>query len=88
MAYREVRAMDIEQVLRRWLAGERIRAIARSAALARNTVKRLVKSAIEQGLKVGDALPEETKLQAIREGIGRPGGAEASSTGQILQDRK
>ena len=30
MAYREVRVMDIDQVIRRWLAGERIRAVARS----------------------------------------------------------
>ena len=42
MAYREVRTMDIEQVLRRWLAGEKIRAITRSTGLARNTVKRIV----------------------------------------------
>ena len=88
MAYREVRSMDIEQVLRRWLAGEGIRAIARSTALARNTVKRLVKLASQQGLKPGDVLPEETRRQAIREGIGRPGGPEASSTEQMLQSRK
>jgi hypothetical protein len=29
MAYREVGTMDIDQVIRRWLAGEKIRAIAR-----------------------------------------------------------
>jgi len=29
MAYREVGMMDIDQVIRRWLAGEKIRAIAR-----------------------------------------------------------
>ena len=34
MAYREVGTMDIDQVIRRWLAGEKIRAIARLTGLA------------------------------------------------------
>jgi len=43
MAYREVRGMDIDQVIRRWMAGERIRAIARSTGTDRNTVRRIVR---------------------------------------------
>jgi hypothetical protein len=35
MAYREVRMMDIDQVMRRWLVGEGIRAIGRSTGLVR-----------------------------------------------------
>src|SRR5262245_28298103 len=88
MAYREVRTMDMEQVIRRWLAGEKIRAIARSTGLARNTVKGIVKLAIAVGLKVGDSWPEEAKLQTIRDGIGRAGGPESSEAEQILQGRK
>lgn len=88
MAYREVRMMDIEQVMRRWLAGESIRAIARSTGLARNTVKRVVKLASEGGIKPGDSWPEEAKLRAIREGIGRPGGPECGEAEQILLGRK
>ncbi len=53
MAYREVRTMDIEQVIRRWLTGEKTRAIARTTGLARNTVRGIVKLAIAVGLKVG-----------------------------------
>jgi transposase len=88
MAYREVRGMDVEQVTRRWLAGEKIRALARSTGLARNTVKRIVRLAREGGLKPGDAWPAETKLQAIREGIGRPGGSASNQAEQALLSRQ
>lgn len=75
MAYREVRMMDIDQVMRRWLAGESIRAVARSTGLDRNTVRRLIRFGQQAGLKPGDAWPDEGKLQTIRERIGRPGAA-------------
>jgi len=88
MAYREVRTMDMEQVIRRWLGGEKIRAIARSIGLARNTVKRIVSLAGENQLKPGDAWPEESKLQTIRDGLGRPGGSASSETELTLLGRK
>jgi hypothetical protein len=47
MAYREVSVMDIDQVIRRWLTGEKIRAIARSTGTDRNTVRRIVRCAEE-----------------------------------------
>src|ERR1051326_5937534 len=56
MAYREVRMMDIDQVMRRWLAGERIRAMARSTGLDRNTVRRLIRVGQQVGLKPGAAV--------------------------------
>ena len=55
MAYREVRMMDIEQVVKRWLNGEKIRAVARATGLDRNTVRRLIRFAEQAGLKRGDA---------------------------------
>jgi hypothetical protein len=42
---REVGTMDMEQVIRRWLTGEKIRAIARLTGLDRNTIRRIVRSA-------------------------------------------
>ncbi len=75
MAYREVRMMDIDQAIRRWLAGERIRAIARSTGLDRNTVRRLIRLGQQVGLRPGDVWPDEAKLQQIRERMGRPGAA-------------
>jgi transposase len=80
--------MDIEQVLRRWLAGEKIRAVARSTGLARNTVKSIVKLAIAVGLEVGAGWPEEPKLQAIREGMSRPGGPPSREAEQRLLARQ
>src|SRR6201993_3586299 len=75
MAYREVRIMDIEQVVKRWLNGEKIRAVARATGLDRNTVRRLIRFAEEAGLKPGGACADEAMLRTIRERIGRPGAA-------------
>jgi transposase len=79
MAYREVRMIDIDQVIRRWLAGEKIRAIARSTGSDRNTVRRIVRLAQETGIASGTTGPDEDKLRTIRERMGRPGAAVAAS---------
>ena len=73
MAYREVRMMDIDQVIRRWLAGEKIRAIARLTGSDRNTVRRIVRLAEEVGIRAGTPWPDEGKLLAVRQRMGRPG---------------
>src|SRR5437016_4104266 len=89
MAYREIGMMDIEQVMKRWLSGEKIRAVARSTGLDRKTVQRLIRLGQEAGLKCGDAWPDEAKLQAIRERLGRPGAApQQGPTEQALLARK
>lgn len=88
MAYREVRTMDIEQIVRRWLAGEKIRALSRSTGMARNTVRNIVKLGIGTGLRVGDPWPEESKLQAIRSGMNRPGTPDRGEAEPILLSRK
>ena len=67
MAYREVRRMDIDQVIRRWLAGEKIRAIARSTGADRNTVRRIVRFAEKEGIGQETPWPDEGKLQVIRQ---------------------
>ena len=72
MAYREVRMVDIDQVVRRWRAGEGIRAIARLTGSDRNTVRRIVRMAEEAGVRGDTPWPEEDKLQAIRQRMGRP----------------
>jgi hypothetical protein len=79
MAYREMRRMDIDQVIRRWLAGEGIRSIGRSTGLDRNTVRRIVHLAEKAGVQRQAPWPDDGKLQAIREGMGRPGAPVVSS---------
>jgi transposase len=64
--------MDIEQVIRRWTAGEAIRAIARATGLDRNTVRGLIGIAKKTGLKPGDRATEE-QLQLLQKHAGRPG---------------
>ena len=68
MAYREMGMMDIDQVMRRWMVGEGIRAIGRSTGLDRNTVRRIVRLAEEAGIRRDTPWPDEGKLQAIRQG--------------------
>ena len=72
MAYREVGAMDIDQVIRRWMAGEKIRAIARLTGLDRNTIRRIVRSAEKVGVRREAPWPDAGKLRAIRQRIGDP----------------
>jgi len=80
--------MDIEQVIRRWTAGEAIRAIARATGLDSNTVRRLIRLAEEIGLKAGDAATEE-HLQLIRKGLGQPGArSQSSEAEQRLQPHR
>ena len=67
--------MDIDQVMKRWLAGESIRAVSRSTSVDRKTVQRLVRLGQQAGLRLGDAFPDAEKLETIRVGLGRPGAA-------------
>ena len=81
MAYREVTVDEIREVIRRWLGGAAVRAIARQGVADRKTVRRYIAAAQECGLKLGDpenALSEEL-LGAVVARLGavpsRPHGA-------------
>jgi transposase len=62
MGYRELRRMEIEEVVRRWQAGETQRAIARGSRLARDTVKKYVRAAQALGLRAEGPPPTEEQL--------------------------
>src|SRR5436309_13161276 len=65
MACREVRVVDCQEVLRRWLAGDGVRPIARATGLDRKTVRRFETVALGLGLRPGDPWPEEKVLAAF-----------------------
>jgi len=56
MAFREVTMLEVKEVVRRWLAGEAKKAIARQTGLSRNTVRGYIKAALKCGLRKGGAL--------------------------------
>src|SRR3989442_14767738 len=80
MAYGEVRLIDVTEVIRRWLVGESIRAIARATGLDRKAIRRLVTAAQQTGLRAGDPCPDDSELVAILKHV-RP--AATASPGQI-----
>ncbi len=55
MAYREVTVEEIREVLRRWLRGEPVRAIARQGIADRKTVRRYIEAAQACGIKLSEA---------------------------------
>jgi hypothetical protein len=67
MAYREVTMLEVKEVLRLWLRGRAIRAIARSVGVTRNTVRSYVETAVACGLAVeaGEAALSEEKLGEV-----------------------
>lgn len=65
MGYRELSRMDIQEVIRRWQAGESQRAIARGSGLARDTVAKYLRVAQEQGLCARGAPPTEAQLGQV-----------------------
>ena len=69
MPYREVRVVDCLEVLRRWLARDGIRPIAKSTGLDRKTVRRFVAAAARLGLKPGDPWPDDSVVAAFVNGV-------------------
>jgi transposase len=56
MAFREVTMLEVKEVIRRWLAGEAKKAIARQTGVSRNTVRGYIKAALKSGLRKGAVL--------------------------------
>lgn len=60
MAFREVPMFEVREVLRLWLGGEGLRAVARLSRVDRKTVRRYVDGAIEAGVTVDGGVGQLT----------------------------
>ncbi|HZR01162.1 MAG TPA: IS21 family transposase [Chloroflexota bacterium] len=65
MAYREMSRMEINEVVRRWQAGESRRAIAAAVGLSRTTVDKYVAEARRLGVAAGGPAPTEDEQVAL-----------------------
>jgi transposase len=79
MAYRELGMVEVREILRWWLAGEGVRAIARAAGLDRKTVAAYVRAAIAVGVQRGGAPPTDEQISTIA-ATRRPGRPTNAST--------
>ena len=70
MGYREVRDMDIREVLRRWEAGDSRRQIAAATGLSRDTVAKYIKLAEKAGLQ--SASQADERMLALLQGQRQP----------------
>jgi len=65
MAYRERGMVEVREMVRRWLGGEGVRAIARATGMDRKTVAAYVRAAGAVGLQRGGAPPTDEQLAMI-----------------------
>jgi transposase len=72
MAYREMSRMEINEVVRRWQAGESRRAIAAAVGLSRTTVDKYIAEALRLGLAAGGRDPTEDEQVALVRAGGAP----------------
>lgn len=81
MAYRELGMVELREILRRWMAGEGLRAIARGTGMDRKTIAEYVRAATAMGLQRGGAPPTDEQVAAVlsQRRPGRPPTAEGPS---------
>ena len=59
--------LEVKEVLRRWLAGEAKKAIARAVGVSRNTVRAYVKAGVKSGLEGQPAVNDEHLTAVMNE---------------------
>lgn len=89
MADKEYTVIEIADVLRRYTAGDKIRAIARSTRMDRKTISKYVRIAQEKGLtNISNASIEEIAYAVFREIHGDDNGGDGNTRDSILLPHK
>ena len=89
MPYREVRVVDCQEALRRWLARDGVRSISRGTGIDRKTIRKFVKVAKGLALKPGDPWPDETIVAAfVRETLHVRAPSQPGGTEKVLLEQK
>src|SRR3972149_10449249 len=69
MAYRELGMIEIREVVRRWIGGDGLRAIARATGVDRKTVGKYVRAAEATGLCRGGPPATDEHIAAVRRAV-------------------
>ena len=83
MAYREVTRVDIQEIIRRWQAGEGYRRIAAGTSLSRNAVRKYLTAAKAEGITKDGSVPTDDQLSRLAV-IGQSGPRQAETPSEDL----
>ena len=84
MAHRELTVLEVEEILRRFVQGESLKAIARATGMGRNTVRGWIRSAAGVGLQVGGSLATPEQIAAVAKTRRPPRKAEPTERDRAL----
>lgn len=84
MAYRELSVIEMREVLRRYVLGESLRAIARGTGVDRKTVTKYLETAQAVGLHPGGPPPTEEQVVGVFATLRAPGPRGASESTELL----
>ncbi|MBI4575302.1 MAG: transposase, partial [Planctomycetes bacterium] len=84
MAHRELTVFEVEEILRRFVLGESLKAIARATGMGRNTVRGWVRTAARVGLQVGGAPATPEQIAAVGRARRPPRKAEPTERDRAL----
>jgi hypothetical protein len=85
MAFKEVSRVEIEEVIRQWQAGRRVREITRSTGISRNTVRKYLLIAQSCGVARDGPPPTDLQLTLLMQ-LNRAGPREvAAPTDKVLE---
>ncbi len=85
MAYRELSVIEVREVLRRYVLGESVRAIARGTGADRKTVTKYLRAGQALGVHPGGPPPSEEQVVGVLAELQAPGPRGASETAELLR---